>query len=327
MAGIILVGLFFYSLGGWDDEDAATPPAPIPPGATQSSEPQPTTEASEPEVVVEEFQNEDYVLPPGSTSVSDIPFPRTVGEAIDWMETNPVYATTLAAPVRCEIPEDNVHVMDDAELERRMADYVECLTRVWGPALEEAGFESYLPEVIVYPSGGEIQTQCGTMPSYNAFYCSADQNLYLAADVAALMPRGLSSSQVLFDLVMAHEYGHAVQGRTGVLAASTALAYEADSRETSDMLMRRSEVQADCFAGQGIRSIGASLGIEEQDVADIQEITYEIGDDRLAERFRAEEAGADHGLGENRRLWTTRGLASGDVAACNTFMAPEEEVR
>ena len=273
------------------------------------------------------YQNEDYVVPGAGDPVSEIPIPEYESDITTWLEESPLYSETLAAPVRCEIEEiQDVAVLSDAEIQVRMRGFVECLTRVWGPALEDAGYEAYQPTLFVYPSGGEVKTSCGTQPSLNAFYCGADQNLYLAADVLRILPAALGSNPVALDLIIAHEYGHAIQGRTGVFAASAYLGYEAPETEALEV-SRRVELQADCFAGGGLHSLseGMRLGDAEKDA--VKEISYEIGDDRLAERFGIELEEGDHGTGDNRRLWADRGLTGEQLSTCNTFVADSSEVR
>lgn len=280
------------------------------------------------DVVESNYQNEDYVLPRTDDSRSRILIPEYQSEVLEWLQDNTLYQEQLASPVRCDVAAlTNASALSDRQLQARMRGWVECLTRVWGPALEASGHEAYQPTLYVYPAGGEVTTSCGTQESLNAFYCGADQNLYLAADILRILPTDAARAPEALDLVIAHEYGHAMQGRTGVFAASQYLAQDAPTDSGAREVSRRAELQADCFAGAAINSVSDSMGLGEQGRENVRTITYEIGDDRLAERFGQPIEEGDHGTGENRRLWAGRGLDGGQLSTCNTFRAPTAEVR
>lgn len=279
-------------------------------------------------VVESDYQNEDYAVPRTDDAVSRIPIPQYQSEILEWLQDNSLYEETLAEPVRCDVVRlTNATALTDAQLQARMRDYVECMTRVWGPALEAAGHEAYQPTLYVYPAGGQVTTSCGTQESLNAFYCGADQNLYLAADILRILPRDAARAPEALDLVIAHEYGHAVQGRSGVFAASHFLSEDAASTSQEREVSRRIELQADCFAGAVINSVADSMQLGEEGRSSVGEISYEIGDDRLAERFDQQIEEGDHGTGDSRRLWAERGLDGEQLSSCNTFVAESSEVR
>lgn len=277
--------------------------------------------------VASDYRNEDYVLPQAGDSVSRIPIPKYESDIGEWLENNALYAQQLASPVRCDLdPISNPSSLSDAALQTRMRSYVECLTRVWGPTLEAAGHEAYQPTLYVYPANGQVTTSCGMQESLNAFYCGADQNLYLAADVLRILPAKQAAAPEAYDLIIAHEYGHAMQGRSGLFAAFQYLVQEAPSESSAMETSRRAELQADCFAGAAINSIAEGMGIGAAERASVAEISFEIGDDRLAERFNQELEEGDHGIAENRRAWAERGLSGLPLSSCNTFVAPGAEV-
>ncbi len=279
-------------------------------------------------VVESDYQNEDYVVPRADDPVSRIPIPEYQSEILEWLQDNSLYSEQLAEPVRCDVVRlTNAPALTDGQLQARMRDYVECLTRVWGPALEAAGHEAYQPTLYVYPAGGQVTTSCGTQDSLNAFYCGADQNLYLAADILRILPRDAAQAPEALDLVIAHEYGHAVQGRSGVFAASHFLSEDAASTSGAREVSRQIELQADCFAGAVINSVADSMKLGDAGRSNVGEISYEIGDDRLSERFDQQIEEGDHGTGDSRRLWAERGLDGGQLSSCNTFVAQASEVR
>lgn len=278
--------------------------------------------------VAADYQNEDYVVPSTNSKVSEIPIPEYEEEVVQWLEANTLYSQQLASPVRCEVTEIPArNTLGDGELQVRMSAYVGCLTRVWGPALEAAGFEAYQPSLFVYPAGDTVTTSCGTQESLNAFYCGADQNLYLASDILRILPQNEADAPEAFDLIIAHEYGHAMQGRSGVFTASYFAGEDAGSESGALEISRRVELQADCYAGAAIDSVSQSMGLTEASREMVARISYEIGDDRISERFEVAFEEGDHGLGESRELWATKGLNGGPLTGCNTFTAPGAEVR
>lgn len=276
--------------------------------------------------VASNYKNESYTVPSAESDAPSIPVPEYESEIATWLENNTLYDQQLASPVRCDLDPVPAGLDDDA-LQSRMREYVKCLTRVWGPALEAAGHIAYQPTLYVYPAGGEVTTSCGTQESLNAFYCGADQNLYLAADVLRILPSAEAAAPQAYDLIIAHEYGHAMQGRSGVFAASFYASEDAGSDSMAMEVSRRVELQADCFAGAVINSVSQSMGLGDTEREAVARISYEIGDDRLAARFDQELEEGDHGVGENRQLWATRGLAGGPLSTCNAFTAPGDEVR
>lgn len=300
VATVVLVGLLAYSfLSSPGDEDVAA-----------------------------DYQNEDYAVPSTTNKVSEIPIPQYEEEVPEWLEANSLYSQQLASPVRCEVTDIPArNTLSDSELQTRMSAYVECLTRVWGPALEAAGFEAYQPTLFVYPAGDTVTTSCGTQESQNAFYCGADQNLYLASDILRILPQNEADAPEAFDLIIAHEYGHAMQGRSGVFTASYFAGEDAGSDSGALEVSRRVELQADCYAGAVIDSVSESMGLSEAAREMVTRISYEIGDDRISERFEVAFEEGDHGLGENRELWAAKGLSGGPLSTCNTFTAPGTEVR
>lgn len=123
-----------------------------------------------------------------------------------------------------------------ADLERFWS---EQLPEVYGRRFEplQGGYFSVDPGNVdrsVYPDG----VSCGASPlevQGNAFYCQAageTNSDSISYDRAFLGELAEDFGDFIPDLVMAHEFGHAIQGRVGLPAASII-----------------AETQADCFAG------------------------------------------------------------------------------
>ena len=268
------------------------------------------------------YANEDFQVPPPELDPSPIPIPQTLDQAEQWMVSNAVYSQTTPAPVRCEVPAIDVARASDAALDDHFERLMECLVRVWQPPLTAAGFQIYRPSVTIYTE--QISTRCGSgrLPR-NAFYCPADQQIYWSntlGDILAPFDRSPRAG----DQIMAHEFGHAIQGRTGIIASSQWYRQNISNNRARLELGRRTEVQADCFAGLFLRSVSVALGLQQADVERIQRDFYNSGDDVLS---GDPNFVGDHGTGRSRQFWGSTGLSTDQIGRCNTFTAPASQVR
>jgi uncharacterized protein len=266
------------------------------------------------------YQNDNYRVPPPDRNPPPIPVPQTYGQAEEWITNSAFYGQTVPAPVRCNSQPINVSTASDAQLKSHFEGLMECLVRVWEPPVVNAGYIIVRPTVTIY--GEELTTKCGKT-GVNAFYCSADQQVYYSN----LLPQALPTvrrNKWTADLVMAHEFGHAVQGRTGILISAHALGQESGEKNTELQYMRRLETQADCFSGMFMRSVSQSIEVQADDVDGIEQIYEAIGDDTLSGRS---DINGNHGLARSRRYWGTIGLANSEVGKCNTFIVPARLVR
>jgi predicted metalloprotease len=266
------------------------------------------------------YQNEDYQVPPPDRSPPPLPVPETYEQAEQFVAGNPIYRQSTPIPVRCDADPINVGTASDSQLKSHFESLMECLVRVWQPPVEGADFQIVRPTVTIY--GRDITTKCGKS-EVNAFYCSADQQIYFSN----LLPQSVTIVQRnkwAADVVMAHEFGHALQARTGILISSHALGQNSGSEATQLEMSRRLETQADCFAGMFTRAVSVSLGIEQSDLAGIQATFVAVGDDTLT---RNPNVVGNHGLGKSRQYWGDTGLGSSAVGDCNTFTASRSLVR
>lgn len=266
------------------------------------------------------YQNDDFRVPPPDLSPPPIPRPTTEAEAEAFLTRNPFYDQTTPIPVRCNSQPINVRSASDEQLEAHFDGLMECLVRVWQPPVEQAQFTIVRPSVTIY--GSEITTKCGTS-EVNAFYCSADQQIYYSnqlADYVSIVARDKWAA----DVVMAHEFGHALQGRTGILISSAALGQLSGQKTTELDFSRRLETQADCFSGMFLRAVSRSLGIQQADVDGILATYRAVGDDKLSG-----DPGVvgNHGTAASREFWGSTGLGTSDVGDCNTYVAPARQVR
>ena len=266
------------------------------------------------------YQNDNYKVPPPDTSPPPIPLPQTYEEAEDWVTNSPFYAQTAPAPVRCETQPINVSTASDAQLKSHFEGMMECLIRVWQPPVTQAGLQIVRPTVTIY--GEKMTTKCGTS-GVNAFYCTADQQVYYSNRLPDAIPI-VKQDKWAAEVVIAHEFGHALQARTGILIAAKALGQNSGNEATDLQLTRRLETQADCLSGMFIRSVSVSLGVQQQDLQGIYDTYSAIGDDALSDD---PSVVGNHGLSRSRLFWGQTGLANGEISTCNTFVAPASQVR
>jgi predicted metalloprotease len=266
------------------------------------------------------YANDDYQVPPPDTAPPPLPTPQTYEEAKQWTTANAFYNQTTPVPVRCNSQPINVTTSTDEQLDTHFEGLMECLVRVWQPPITNAGFQIVRPTVTVYSD--KITTKCGSV-GVNAFYCSADQQLYYSNQLPKVIPTAAANKWTA-DIIMAHEYAHLLQGRTGIAISTHALAQRSGDKSTEYSYIRRLETQADCFSGMFIRAASVSLGVQQDDLEGIDATYRAIGDDTLSDDPNVV---GNHGLARSRLYWGNTGLRTSAVGECNTFTAPPEQVR
>ena len=156
--------------------------------------------------------------------------------------------TSLQPPVS-PVPEGEVEIVGatDGPIDQLARNALADLETFWSQTFPEVYGEQFPPltggyfsvdpddvDPSVYPNG----VSCGASPlevENNAFYCQAAGEANsdsISYDRAFLDELASQFGRFIPDLVMAHEFGHAVQGRVGFPGASI-----------------NAETQADCFAG------------------------------------------------------------------------------
>lgn len=270
-----------------------------------------------------EYANDNYQVPAETKNPPPLPeYPKTFDEAYALLEKNPLYSQQVPKPVRCEVSGDP-STMSNSQLDAYLTEEMACLTRLWQPPLNAAGYTEVRPAVTVYSD--RVTSACGTQSgneAINAFYCAGDQQVYFSTLMFKALP-DLKKPNVV-TLVMAHEYGHNVQGRSNLLIPTKLIQSNIDDESESLELNRRLEVQADCFAGLFLGSAAQSLGLTSADFTTLEGALNNIGDDVLSGKKNIE---GNHGWGANRQLWGSRGWSTVDIGQCNTFTAPAKEVQ
>ena len=268
------------------------------------------------------YQNEDYTPPPVDLNPPKIPVPKNVPAAETLTKANPVYNQSIPSPTRCTMGTVNALTATAPELEAHLNDLMGCLMTVFERPVVAAGFVMPRPSVTVYSA--PIKTACGDFKEVNAAYCAGDQRVYYAKPLLKAFPPAVQKTTYAAETIIAHEFAHALQARTGVLVSEKALEQRASSEAAAAELSRRTETQADCFAGQFVRSVAQSQNLGRDQLAGLSTLAYNIGDDILS--GKPNDSGG-HGTGKARQAWFDKGLGSDSMGVCNTFTAPAGQVR
>ncbi len=166
-----------------------------------------------------------------------------------------------------------------------------------------------------YPSA------CGmAQEAIGPFYCPEDEKVYLDLGFFnELKTRFGAPGEFAQAYVIAHEIGHHVQKLLGIEPKVRAL--EERRPDEANPLSVRLELQADCFAGAWANSTEQRNIIDASDVEAALGAAAAVGDDRLQKMAtgRVSPETFTHGSSAQRVGWFKRGLASGQISACNTF--------
>ncbi|WP_190394280.1 neutral zinc metallopeptidase [Nocardiopsis quinghaiensis] len=232
----------------------------------------------------------------------------------DLLGDNPLYRIGELGEVTCEAP--GLDQEDPESVEAFVHEIADCLDRAWGSYFEAAGMEFTAPNRVYWYAAGH--SPCGAFPTEGtaAFYCQANQGLYLGVRDVVAASAG-SDKPEAYTFLLSHEYGHHVQGQSRILAEFHSARTGVEHGE-ADELTRRNELQANCLGGVFLGSSGESLGFggsERENILDDVELRADRGDEHT------------HGSVENSRLWTVHGMDRVNPAACNTWNAPEDLVR
>ncbi len=246
-----------------------------------------------------------------------LPKPQTEADLVNWTKHNPIYSHAVPVPTNCKVPYLDASTADVQALDQHLSQLTACLWGVWEVPMTEAGYQIPRPPVTVYTT--EITSPCGKLPLHNAFYCSADQHVYYAQNVYEIIDPALQSKPFLPEFVLAHEFGHAVQARTGIFYASAVLEQLSD-KTLANEYSRRSETQADCFSGLFLNAIASASGLTDADRTNVISVAASLGSPQP-------DPADNHGTSASRVAWTTAGLGNSQIGQCNTFAVGSEQVR
>lgn len=213
----------------------------------------------------------------------------------------------------------------NASIDCRMEGGAVTLEQFWAAEAPGLGIRDYHdPSVVLYD--GSTRSGCGQASNaVGPFYCPSDEGIYIDGEFFNILTQrfGAEGGPLAEMYVLAHEWGHHIQGLEGTLS-------QVDHRDvgpTSGMV--RLELQADCYAGAWMG--GAAQATDAQGNQIMREPTRDeiqqtisaaqaIGDDSIQRQsgMRVQPETFSHGTSEQRTRWLIRGYENG-VGACNSF--------
>ncbi|MCW3157555.1 neutral zinc metallopeptidase [Micropruina sonneratiae] len=327
---LALFGLFLSAVTGPSTASTSATARVPSPASSRTPTPTPRVSSTSPTARATATASGTAPTTPTTTSAAPIPGPSGVGKAdkdpsalpeptswsraSTWTKNNALYGRSVKVPTRCGVGLIDPATISSSALKAHLNRLAGCLTMVWRPQVRAAGFTMPYPPVTVYT--GDSTSPCGRMNAHNAFYCSGSQQIYFGTRLHEILPE----RDYAYDLIMAHEFGHAVQARTGIFTSAFAYYYSETGAERTRM-MRRLELQADCFAGAGMNALSRYTGLTASDREGFVEIARAIADDTLTGKV------LEHGSAKARARWLDRGLGSAALKVCNTFTASNATVR
>jgi predicted metalloprotease len=227
-----------------------------------------------------------------------------------------------------EIPDANrqtQRIRTDADAPARTMDefltaVIRSIDRYWTETLTAAGAPEPFVSYVWLAPGERVQSACtgpGGTPEVaddsSAFYCPADDTIYVAQRFAAELWDGIRSDlpgatagygRAIGDFgvayVVAHEYGHNIQQELGF-------------REARPIAVKQFELQADCMAGLWGNSVYYQGLLDPGDVEEAMSTALAVGDFDL-------QGEQHHGTPEERQQAWSLGFGVGDPSVCNRFL-------
>jgi predicted metalloprotease len=167
-----------------------------------------------------------------------------------------------------------------------------------------------------------IQSGCGGAEAATGpFYCPGNERVYIDLGFFDELKRRFGApGEFAQAYVLAHELGHHVQNILGIERKLRQL--QEQNPRVQKPLSVKMELQADCFAGIWAHTTQQRGLLEAGDVESALGAASAVGDDRL-QKMATGHVNPDsftHGSSAQRMMWFQKGLDSGSLDACNTFV-------
>lgn len=193
-----------------------------------------------------------------------------------------------------------------------------CLDRAWPRQIVAAGYKFRAPGMLQFSR--LANTPCGSTTDQRSFYCPTNHVIYmeLSGGIKAYR-QDAAFGRAYWTHTVAHEYAHAMQGLTGILAATYELQYDVNKAKQLE-LNRRMELQASCLGNVFLGTNKGSYPLKGQMYTSWLYVVNYSGDDNAPQGPR------DHGSRASHGYWGRRGFANRSPAFCNTFVAAGNKV-
>lgn len=238
-------------------------------------------------------------------------------DAEQLLERNGLYTSVGVPATACRV--DDPRAGDDAA----MADFLEkldgCLRRLWARQFQATNMPWVPATVHIWHEQG--RGPCGVFdkPGVAAFYCPANETIYLGASHITDTAGAFQQFPVVYVRLFAHEYGHHVQAASGIIDGEDELYRRDPTPANKREIVRRGELQADCFAGLFLHAVSGTYPLSENERRVMYADVRGRGDDGRPAEDR------DHGRGVTRQRWLGSGYESGVPRRCNTWSASEAD--
>ncbi|TCC04064.1 hypothetical protein E0H45_33750 [Kribbella soli] len=258
---------------------------------------------------------------PKVTGPSIVPTPTTnpeKGTAEDFLLNADVYRTGPLPGQNC--PAANLGSGSLASQKVYYQRLFKCLNDAWRPIFKELGEEKPDPGLVVFDQ--PVTTACGNFQPLSgrvlAFYCYGNQVMYV--DVKQMNRAFGPAHDLAYLMTIAHEYGHHVQGVSGLFYARAV--YLQDHPEQKLESSRRNELQASCFAGVFSKAVAKSYPLTNR-LGEFKEQSS----NSFGESADTPEDERTHGLATSQGFWIQNGFNIGENKACDTFAVSADLVK
>jgi predicted metalloprotease len=240
------------------------------------------------------------------------------GTAEDLLVNNPVYSAGAVSELDCK-----AEALGDGQLAAQKRYYEKlfgCLNEGWRPVLSKAGFNEPDPGLVVFDK--PVNSPCGKFTPRSgrilAVYCYSNQVMY--TDVLQMNKAFGPTQDLAFLMTIGHEYGHHIQGVTGLWSGRMAYLQEHPDQQLDSS--RRNELQASCFAGVFSRAVEKSYPLTDR----LQEFERQ-SKTSFGDSPETPDDERTHGQATSQGFWIMNGFNVKETKACNTFAADENLVR
>lgn len=258
---------------------------------------------------------------PGAVGPSIVPTVTSSpakGSAEDIMLNNQIFAAGGLGEMNC--PAEKLGDGSLAAQKRYYEKLFSCLKQGWNPVLQKAGLNPQEPGLVVFDK--PVETPCGNFKPKSgrvlAFFCYGNKVMY--TDVLQMNSAFGPKEDLAYLMTIAHEYGHYIQGESGLFYARAA--YVQEHPELKLDSSRRNELQASCFAGVFSKAVAQSYPLTGR----LDEFQYQASNS-FGDSPNTPEEERTHGLATSQGFWIMNGFNIGETKACNTFAAPSDIVR
>ncbi|MFC7327334.1 neutral zinc metallopeptidase [Marinactinospora rubrisoli] len=243
-----------------------------------------------------------------SGAIPHHPHPRPAAQVV--LDEHPVYELPGPRSTTCADP--RLDPDSAASWEDFNAEIGDCLDEAWFPTLSDLGVRPASPTLVVLDENDvDSEDEEGMTLAY---YDDADQTINVLLPSVSEMSEGVpgAEDEGVWVALLAHEYGHHVQAQVGILDRSYVEEEKAESEEAGLEMLRRTELQAECFGGAALRALGLFTDREA---------------DAINEVFNGGSDLETHGTEDNRMYWFLQGWNGSTVEDCNTYGADERLVK